>query len=75
MAHFTSQQDIQQMINATAIAKAKGIKAYAFYQTNAASLWVVSGTTPKGSDYYMIDTIFDTCRVADQTEFKCWVVN
>ena len=77
MAHFTSQQDIQHMIKATAIAKAKGggIKAYGFYQTGEQSLWVVSGTTPSRSEYYMIDTIFDTCRVADETEVKCWVDN
>ena len=75
MANFTSQQDIKEMINATEICKKNNIKAYAFYQTNSASGWVVSGTTPNESDFYMVDTTFDTCRVANEVEFKQWVVN
>ena len=78
MANFTSQQDIKEMINATEICKKNNIKAYAFYQTNSASGWVVSGYNVFDNmvgDYYMVDTTFDTCRVANEVEFKQWVVN
>tara|TARA_B110000093_G_scaffold16817_1_gene15532 strand:+ start:498 stop:734 length:237 start_codon:yes stop_codon:yes gene_type:complete len=78
MANFTSQQDIREMINATEICKKNNIKAYAFYQTNSASGWVVSGYNvfdKQVGDYFMVDTTFDTCRVANEVEFKQWVVN
>ena len=76
MAHFTSQQDIREMIKATEICKKDGIKAYAFYETNSASAWCVSGhRAGEVGDYYMVDTTYDTCRVASEVEFKCWVVN
>ena len=77
MANFTTPQDIKSMIRATEIALESGVKAYAFYQTNSASRWVVSGVTEDGhtADYYMIDTTFGTFDVANDTEFKNCVVN
>tara|TARA_R110000765_G_scaffold45285_3_gene93601 strand:+ start:1525 stop:1755 length:231 start_codon:yes stop_codon:yes gene_type:complete len=74
MAHFTSTYDIKNMGIATEVAKGFGVKAYGFYATNFPSVWVISGVCGKrGSEYFMVDTINGTIKIASGEEFRHWV--
>tara|TARA_R110002153_G_scaffold268105_1_gene432620 strand:+ start:334 stop:561 length:228 start_codon:yes stop_codon:yes gene_type:complete len=75
MATFTTATEARSMLEAQTIANANNIQTFGFSATDTSCVWVISGSTIEGGDFWMCDTIMGTIEVATQEEFSKWVVH